>query len=99
MMKVSAAGGLSDRRANSHQNGQSGLGFAPSNAGSGRAPGPFGPAIAASDHHDDDGQRREESVLQHRFAEERDAILLQLLFVLLLIGLGIDRLALVPAAR
>ena len=48
MMNVSAAGGLSDRSANNHQNGQSGFGFAPSSAGSGRAPGPFGPAIAAS---------------------------------------------------
>ena len=48
MMKVSAPGGLSDRRANNHQNGQSGFGFAPSSAGSGKAPGPFGPAIAAT---------------------------------------------------
>src|SRR5271155_676576 len=47
MMKVSAPAGLNDRRANNHQNGQSGLGFAPSSAGSGKAPGPFGPAIAA----------------------------------------------------
>ena len=48
MMKVSALGGLRERRANNHQNGQSGFGFAPSKAGSGNAPGPFGPTIAAS---------------------------------------------------
>src|SRR5260370_37666074 len=48
MMNVSAPAGLSDRSANNHQNGQSGFGFAPSSAGSGKAPGPFGPAIAAS---------------------------------------------------
>jgi hypothetical protein len=47
MINVSAEGGLSDRRANNHQNGQSGFGFAPSDAGSGKAPGPLGPAIAA----------------------------------------------------
>ena len=75
MMNVSAPGGLSDRRANNHQNGQSGFGFAPSSAGSGKAPGPFGPAIAASDDDHDDGQRREERILQHRLAEEGDAVL------------------------
>ena len=47
MMNVSAPGGLSERSANNHQKGQSGFGLAPSSAGSGRAPGPLGPAIAA----------------------------------------------------
>src|SRR5882757_9901729 len=47
IISVSAPAGLIDRRANNHQKGQSGFGFAPSSAGSGKAPGPLGPAIAA----------------------------------------------------
>ena len=90
MINVSAPGGLSESSANNHQNGQSGFGLAPSSAGSGKAPGPFGPAIAASDHDDDDGQRREQRILQHRFAEERHAVLVQILLVLLLICSRID---------
>ena len=43
MMNVSASGGLSDKRANSHKNGHSGRGLAPLNVGSGGPEGPFGP--------------------------------------------------------
>src|SRR5262245_65784650 len=47
MMKVSAAGGLSDKSANSHRNGHSGRGLAPGSVGSGGLVGPFGPRTAA----------------------------------------------------
>ena len=73
MMNVSAAGGLSDSRANSHRNGHSGRGLAPASVGSGGPVGPFGPRTAASDHHDDHGQGGEQGVLQHGIAEERHA--------------------------
>ncbi len=48
MMKVSASGGLSDSKANSHRNGHSGRGLAPGSVGSGGPVGPFGPRTAAS---------------------------------------------------
>src|SRR5215471_1435763 len=47
IINVSASGGLSDNKPNSHKNGQSGRGFAPLKVGSGGPLGPFGPTIAA----------------------------------------------------
>ena len=85
MMKVSAAGGLSESRANSQRNGHSGRGFAPPSVGSGGPVGPFGPEDGGDRDHDDHRQGREERVLEHRLAQEGDAAL-QLLLVLLVVG-------------
>ena len=46
-MKVSASGGLSESRPNSHRNGHSGRGLAPVSLGTGRPVGPLGPRTAA----------------------------------------------------
>src|SRR5580700_4129436 len=48
MINVTAAGGLSDNRANNHRKGHSGRGLAPDSVGSGGPVGPFGPSTAAS---------------------------------------------------
>ena len=90
MMNVSAPGGLSERRANSHQKGQSGFGLAPSSAGSGRARGTFWSGDRRQDHDHDrrsETRRTRPSKALHR---RRERHLLQLLLVLCLVGLGID---------
>ena len=86
MMKVSAAGGLSDSKANSHRNGHSGRGLAPGSVGSGGPVGPFGPEHGGQNDHADHGQGGEQNVLHHGIAEKGNAAL-ELLFIGLVIRL------------
>ena len=63
------------------------------------APGPFGPAIAASRTTTTVVKAEKNASFEHRVAEKRDAVLVQLLFVLFLVGAADRRSCPALAAR
>ena len=98
MMNVSRPGGLSDKRPNSHKNGQSGRGLAPASVGSGGSDGPFGPTTAA--RATTTITTSAEKNASFSIAGPRNGSpFFEFLFVLLVIGLRIDRVVPAPAVR